>query len=480
MHEAGITLLDCDHKTPKTQNEGLPYVGIPQLKDGRVTLAGARLISNDDFVHWRRKAKPSPHDVVLSRRCNPGETAYVPAGLEVALGQNLVLLRSDGARVFPKFLRWVVKTPNWWYQVGKYINVGAVFDSLRCADIPKFEITLPPIEAQIRIDEILSSIDSRIELNQEINRNLEQIAQAIFKSWFVDFEPVNAKQHIRAIGGNDEQTERAAQAVIAGAVNLDVITGATELSALDQQLVEALSEKLAYQTDEQREQLVGTSRHFPDRLVESELGLIPQGWAASTIDNECDLIIDHRGKTPKKLGGEWSAHGYPAISAKNIKNGRLLNLESIRYVKKSLYRKWMSDELAFGDVILTSEAPLGEVYYLASKDRYVLSQRLYGLRARAESISGSFLYYWLRSSAGRADLESRGTGTTVIGIRQSELRKIAILRPSRGLVKEYTAVANRIHEEINCLHTESGCLTKTSDALLPKLLSGELSVDKVA
>ena len=84
LKEAGVTLIDCDHKTPKAQEEGFPYVGIPQLKEGRIKLDSARLISEDDFHLWRRKAKPTPNDVILSRRCNPGETSYVPEGLELA------------------------------------------------------------------------------------------------------------------------------------------------------------------------------------------------------------------------------------------------------------------------------------------------------------------------------------------------------------------------------------------------------------
>ncbi|MDL5046548.1 hypothetical protein QQ054_10935 [Oscillatoria amoena NRMC-F 0135] len=72
-----------------------------------------RRISPEHFVEWTRKAKPQHHDVILSRRCNPGETAYVPAGLECALGQNLVLLRADGKKLFPPFLRWLVRGTDW-------------------------------------------------------------------------------------------------------------------------------------------------------------------------------------------------------------------------------------------------------------------------------------------------------------------------------------------------------------------------------
>jgi hypothetical protein len=143
LRDAGVTLIDCDHRTPPASNNGYPYVAIPQLKEGRIELKDVRRISPENYLEWTRKAKPQEHDVILSRRCNPGETAHVPAGLECALGQNLVLLRADGSKLYPPFLRWLVRGPHWWEQVGKFINVGAVFESLKCAEIPNFKMPLP-------------------------------------------------------------------------------------------------------------------------------------------------------------------------------------------------------------------------------------------------------------------------------------------------------------------------------------------------
>ena len=183
LNEAGVTLIDCDHKTPAAQASGYPYVGIPQLKDGHIRLDGARLISEEDFVLWTKKAKPQLNDVILSRRCNPGESAYVPDSLEIALGQNLVLLRSDGSVIYPPFLRWLVQGNEWWEQVNKFLNVGAVFNSLKCKDIPNFKLTIPSLKEQKRITDILSGLDKKIELNNKINQNLESIAQAIFKMY---------------------------------------------------------------------------------------------------------------------------------------------------------------------------------------------------------------------------------------------------------------------------------------------------------
>lgn len=197
LREAGVSLTDCDHRTPPAADTGYPYVAIPQLRGGRIELKDARRISPEHFAEWTRKAKPAADDVVLSRRCNPGETAFVSPSVEFALGQNLVLLRANGKRVHPPFLRWLTRGPQWWEQVGKFINVGAVFDSLKCADVPKFELTIPPLPEQRAIAHILGTLDDKIELNRRRNQTLEAMARALFKDWFVDFGPVRAKMEGR-------------------------------------------------------------------------------------------------------------------------------------------------------------------------------------------------------------------------------------------------------------------------------------------
>ena len=87
-------------------------------------------------------------------------------------------------------------------------------------------------------------------------------------------------------------------------------------------------------------------------MVESDLGMIPKGWKVNTIDDLTELIIDYRGKTPKKLGSNLSEKGIIALSAKSIKNGRLVNLDKANRVDKKLYSLWMKDELKYGDILV--------------------------------------------------------------------------------------------------------------------------------
>ena len=152
-------------------------------------------------------------------------------------------------------------------------------------------------------------------------------------------------------------------------------------------------------------------------------------WNRVLLSDCLMLVIDHRGKTPKKLGGDWAEKGYRAISAKNIKTGRLVNLDSVKHVNSDLYRKWMPVEVARGDIFVTSEAPFGQVYFWDSDEKIVLSQRIFGLRVNTEKCHPLFLYYWMCSREFQSELANRATGTTVIGLRQPELMKCSVRLP---------------------------------------------------
>ncbi len=151
-----------------------------------------------------------------------------------------------------------------------------------------------------------------------------------------------------------------------------------------------------------------------------------------------DALIDHRGKTPRKLGGEFTSNGVRVISAVNVREGKLDLTSTDRCVTHELYERWMSTPLHKGDVILTSEAPLGEVALVPTDEPLVLGQRLYGLRGRAGVLDSKYLYYTLRYPPVCDQLHARATGTTVTGIRQSELIKVCI--PDPGF-KQQAAIA---------------------------------------
>jgi type I restriction enzyme S subunit len=144
------------------------------------------------------------------------------------------------------------------------------------------------------------------------------------------------------------------------------------------------------------------------------------------LDQVLELIIDHRGKTAPKLGGQWVDEGIPVISANNLNDGQFVEMHSVKHIRRGLFDKWMPVELQEGDVLLVSEgATFGQLLYLRKKIQAAIGQRLFALRCNDDYV-GRYLYYYLKSRDGQNELSFRTTGTSVLGIRQSELRKIRV------------------------------------------------------
>jgi len=272
LAQAGVSLIDCDHRTPPASDAGYPYVAIPQLVDGHIDFSSARRISREHLVEWTKKLKPQQHDVVIIRRCNSGVSAVVPKGVEFAIGQNLVVLRADGKRVHPQFLRWLVRGYEWWEQVRKYMNVGAVFDSLKCRDIPNFELLIADLNEQERIFEVLDALDDRIDLLRQTNTTLESIAQVLFKSWFIDFDSVRAKQAGREPEGMD----------------------------------------------------TATAALFPAEFEESALGLIPKGWSVRSLDSLATYL---NGLALQKFPPESDDEFLPVIKIAQLRAGNTVGAD---------------------------------------------------------------------------------------------------------------------------------------------------------
>ena len=153
-------------------------------------------------------------------------------------------------------------------------------------------------------------------------------------------------------------------------------------------------------------------------------------WSVSSLNDCLSLVIDYRGKTPKKLGGDWSETGYRALSANNVKFDGLGKQDSIRFLSQELYDKWMKEDVNRGDLLLTSEAPSGQVMIWDSDEKIVLSQRLYALRTNNKTYN-RFLKYYLQSPIGQKEIFRNNSGSTVAGISAKTFPNILIRHPSK-------------------------------------------------
>jgi len=152
-----------------------------------------------------------------------------------------------------------------------------------------------------------------------------------------------------------------------------------------------------------------------------------------------ELVIDYRGKTPLKLNGEWTDSGYRALSALNVKTRGLVAEDKIRFVNADLYRKWMKEEVKKGDILITSEAPFGQVFQWKTDEKIVLSQRLFALRIKSQHCS-EYIYQYMASDFFYAELRARATGSTVEGLRQPELIKCKIALPDISIQRKIASI----------------------------------------
>jgi type I restriction enzyme S subunit len=171
-------------------------------------------------------------------------------------------------------------------------------------------------------------------------------------------------------------------------------------------------------------------------------------WTEQELGDLLVAVIDHRGRTPKKLGGDFTAHGIPVISAKNIKNSRLVLGDAVRYIPPAMWDRWMPVKLSAGDVLLTSEAPLGETAYLADSDDLCLGQRLFALRADSRRLHSHYLFYALQGPTLRSRILARASGTTAQGIRQAELVRVPVPVPPVDEQQRIARVLSSLDDKI--------------------------------
>lgn len=204
---------------------------------------------------------------------------------------------------------------------------------------------------------------------------------------------------------------------------------------------------------------------------DTEIGAYPSDWILTTLGQVLSTIIDRRGLTPTKLGGEWSPDGIIAISAKSVKNHELINLDIANRVDRELYERWMPQKLQPHDILMTSEAPLGEFYFIADFSEYCLSQRLFAMRANTEIVEPTVLYFQLTDSIGKHQIDIRKTGTTVTGIRQSELVQVPVILPPKQVQQSFARFCNPIMLSIERNSAEIRALSKVKTMILAKLSS---------
>lgn len=193
-------------------------------------------------------------------------------------------------------------------------------------------------------------------------------------------------------------------------------------------------------------------------IKQTEIGMIPEDWVISTIEEATEVIIDYRGKTPKK-----TTYGIPLITAKIVKNGHIL--EPKEFISENDYEEWMRRGMPQqGDVIITTEAPMGEVAQLDNR-KVALAQRLITLRGKNNLLNNNFLRFVLQSPLLQNELMKRESGTTVTGIKQSELRKVLLPLPPYPEQKAISDILLGLDSKIALIRATNSTLESIGQAL---------------
>jgi type I restriction enzyme S subunit len=221
------TIIDYRGKTPKKVDAGIPLITAKIVKDGRIMPAD-EFIAEEDYVSWMRRGLPQPGDVVITTEAPLGQVAQLD-NRKVALAQRLIALRGKNGILDNSFLKYLMQSSDVQEQL-RSRSTGTTVVGIKQKELRHIILTIPPYPKQRAIAHILGTLDDKIELNHSMNETLETMARAIFKSWFVDFDPVRAKAE-----GRDPNLPK-------------------EITDL-----------------------------FPDSFQDSELGQIPKGWESGCI-----------------------------------------------------------------------------------------------------------------------------------------------------------------------------------------------------
>ena len=188
MRDVIDEFYDGPHATPSPSTDGPVYLGIKNLtEDGHLDMTEVRYIAESDYPKWTRRVEPRKGDLVFTYEASLHRYAVIPEGFRGALGRRVALLRTRSDIIDTRFLLYVFIGPEWRATVQKRLNVGSTVDRLPLTDFPSFPLRIPSLDEQLKIAAILSAYDDLIENNNRRIELLEEMAQRIYREWFVDF-----------------------------------------------------------------------------------------------------------------------------------------------------------------------------------------------------------------------------------------------------------------------------------------------------
>lgn len=441
-------------KSRDFEESGIPVIKIKNVKAGHFSDHTFSFVS-PDFLESRKEKLAKVDDLLISMSGNRhdgspetwvGKIARFNRPGHYFINQRVGALRvKDPSIVDPKFASYLLSS---WHYQQLFISIATSSGgqaNLSPAQILGASFEYPPLPEQKAIAHILGTLDDRIELNRRMNATLEGMAQALFKSWFVDFDPVidNA-----LAAGNPIPDELAPRAEVRR---------------------QALASGTTQQGSVGMPNLPDFKSLFPATFEITEgLGWVPAGWETSTIGEECETV---GGGTPStKNPAYWDGGKFPWVTPKDFSSlqDKVL-LSSNRFLTKGGLSKVSSGLLPIGTVLMSSRAPVG--YLAITQIETAINQGFIAMVCNGR-LSPEYVLQW--ASSRMDDIKQTSSGSTFAEISKKAFRPFQVIVPANKVLERYTESVGSIYQQIARNLGQNATLSSLRDTLLPKLISGEL------
>ena len=430
-------------KNPKLyENGNINWVKTKELNNGYIWESEEKI--TEEAVR-KSSAKLLPVNTILLAMYGATVGELGVLGKEMACNQACCALIIDPKKADYRFIFYLLRL---YKKEIQSLATGAAQQNLSAKTIKEFCFYIPSLEKQTEIADILSELDKKIQLNTQINQTLEQIAQALFKSWFVDFDPVRAKVQALSDGLSLEQAELAAMQTISGKTP-------EELTALSQTQPERYAE------------LAETAKAFPCEMVEVDGGEVPKGWELKALSDLGQIIC---GKTPSKSNKEFYGNDVPFIKIPDMHNQVFITQTTDNLSvagANSQSKKYIPPK----SICVSCIATVGLVS-MTSKPSHT-NQQINSIIPNDEQTS-EFLYLSLKQPSMTKylkDLASGGSAT--LNLNTSTFSKIEIMTPSKEIIDIFHNKVVYAFEKVLSNSIENKRLAEIRDLLLPNLLNGE-------
>lgn len=438
LDELTCFIVDYRGKTPPLSKVGIPVVSAANIRDGSIDLAPPRFVSRDVYARWSVRGEPRDGDILITTEAPVGKTALYQSTTRLLLTRRVLAARVNGC--VPEYVR---------RAFGTWVSADHIEGHSRGATVPRIlkpnlfavPIPLPPLPEQhrivARVDELMSLLD-RLEAARnarEATRTaLRDAALAALRDADTPEEVDHAWTRV-ADHMHDLFTTPADIAPLRQTILQLAVRGRLVPQDPDDEAASVLLERV----DADRRYAVETkaTRMVKDPGGYDEEDSLPAGWSWVPLQNLV-RFIDYRGKTPTKTQA-----GVRLITAKNVRDG-FIREEPREYVSPETYDTWMKRGFPRpGDVLFTTEAPMGKAAVVDIDGRFALAQRIINLQPYAD-FSGPYLMRMLLSPWFKRRLKDRATGMTATGIKAAKLRLIRVPVPPLPEQQRIVAIVEKL------------------------------------